>query len=156
MSVFATMVLSGPGIGCVAAGWIEQNRHLEWRWIQWIHVMCVHSPPFSCADRAVCHLYPCSRGMVQLARIIPHRRAYMHEGDPRGRAPDAAREEDAQGDQDPPLPRAYRGRACQPAHAHIHLVHTTHLCAALPAFPFTCCLLTVCRPPVHGACCCGV
>ncbi|RPD64469.1 MFS general substrate transporter [Lentinus tigrinus ALCF2SS1-7] len=39
MSVFATMVLSGPGVGCVAAGWIEQNSYMEWRWIQWIHVI---------------------------------------------------------------------------------------------------------------------
>ncbi|KAI0642409.1 MFS general substrate transporter [Trametes meyenii] len=39
MSVFAVMALTGPGIGCVASGWIEQNPHLEWRWIQWIHVI---------------------------------------------------------------------------------------------------------------------
>ncbi|TBU30598.1 MFS general substrate transporter [Dichomitus squalens] len=39
MSIFAVMVLSGPGIGCIAAGWIEQNPHLEWRWIQWLHVI---------------------------------------------------------------------------------------------------------------------
>ncbi|KAI0630775.1 MFS general substrate transporter [Trametes polyzona] len=39
MSLFAVMALTGPGVGCVAAGWIEQNRHLEWRWIQWVHVI---------------------------------------------------------------------------------------------------------------------
>ncbi|KAI0741993.1 MFS general substrate transporter [Daedaleopsis nitida] len=39
MSAFAVMVFSGPGIGCMAAGWIEQNAKLEWRWIQWIHVI---------------------------------------------------------------------------------------------------------------------
>ncbi|KAI0332771.1 MFS general substrate transporter [Cubamyces sp. BRFM 1775] len=39
MSLFAVMALTGPGVGCVAAGWIEQNPHLEWRWIQWIHVI---------------------------------------------------------------------------------------------------------------------
>ncbi|KAI0369756.1 MFS general substrate transporter [Pilatotrama ljubarskyi] len=39
MSIFAVMALTGPGIGCVAAGWIEQDRHLEWRWIQWVHVI---------------------------------------------------------------------------------------------------------------------
>ncbi|OSD05327.1 MFS general substrate transporter [Trametes coccinea BRFM310] len=39
MSLFATMALIGPGVGCVAAGWIEQNPHLQWRWIQWIHVI---------------------------------------------------------------------------------------------------------------------
>ncbi|KAI1791905.1 MFS general substrate transporter [Ganoderma leucocontextum] len=39
MSVFAVMALAGPGIGCVAAGWIEQNPHLEWRWIQWLHII---------------------------------------------------------------------------------------------------------------------
>ena len=44
MSVFAIMVLSGPGVGCLAGGWIEQNPHLGWRWIQWIHVMYVLTP----------------------------------------------------------------------------------------------------------------
>ncbi|OJT03339.1 hypothetical protein TRAPUB_6117 [Trametes pubescens] len=39
MSLFAIMALTGPGIGCVASGWIEQDPHLEWRWIQWIHVI---------------------------------------------------------------------------------------------------------------------
>ena len=53
MSVFAVMVLAGPGIGCLAAGWIEQNPHLEWRWIQWIHVMCAPDSVFShCARRS--------------------------------------------------------------------------------------------------------
>ncbi|RPD64468.1 MFS general substrate transporter [Lentinus tigrinus ALCF2SS1-7] len=41
MSVFATMALSGSGVGCVAAGWIEQTPHMEWRWIQWIHVIWI-------------------------------------------------------------------------------------------------------------------
>lgn len=41
MSLFAIMALTGPGIGCVASGWIEQDPRLEWRWIQWIHVMYV-------------------------------------------------------------------------------------------------------------------
>ncbi|KAI0831924.1 MFS general substrate transporter [Trametes gibbosa] len=39
MSLFAFLALIGPGVGCVAAGWIEQDPHLEWRWIQWIHVI---------------------------------------------------------------------------------------------------------------------
>ncbi|TFK90830.1 MFS general substrate transporter [Polyporus arcularius HHB13444] len=39
MSVFAIMIMAGPGLGCVASGWIEQNPHLHWRWIQWIHVI---------------------------------------------------------------------------------------------------------------------
>ncbi|KAI0700142.1 MFS general substrate transporter [Cerioporus squamosus] len=39
MSVFAIMIMAGPGLGCVASGWIEQNPHLQWRWIQYIHVI---------------------------------------------------------------------------------------------------------------------
>ncbi|KAI0793846.1 MFS general substrate transporter [Fomes fomentarius] len=39
MSAFAVMVLSGPGIGCIAAGWIEQAPRFGWRWIQWMHVI---------------------------------------------------------------------------------------------------------------------
>ena len=46
MSVFAIMALIGPGVGCTASGWIEQNPHLEWRWIQWIHVMYVGKTRF--------------------------------------------------------------------------------------------------------------
>ncbi|KAH9849849.1 MFS general substrate transporter [Lenzites betulinus] len=39
MSLFSVMALIGPGVGCAAAGWIEQDPRLEWRWIQWIHVI---------------------------------------------------------------------------------------------------------------------
>ncbi|GBE86348.1 MFS general substrate transporter [Sparassis latifolia] len=39
MSMFTTAAIGAIGLGPVASGWIEQNRHLEWRWIQWIHVI---------------------------------------------------------------------------------------------------------------------
>ena len=41
MSVFALIALGGTGFGPVYSGWIEMNPKLEWKWIQWIHMMQV-------------------------------------------------------------------------------------------------------------------
>jgi hypothetical protein len=43
MSIFTFIVIGSAGAGPVAAGWIEQNPHLRWRWIQWVTFMCVSS-----------------------------------------------------------------------------------------------------------------
>lgn len=42
MAFFALAAIGGTGLGPVGAGWIEMDPRLEWRWIQWIHFMCVH------------------------------------------------------------------------------------------------------------------
>lgn len=39
MSIFAFFALGGTGFGPVYSGWIEMNPKLEWRWIQWIHII---------------------------------------------------------------------------------------------------------------------
>lgn len=39
MAMFATAAIGATGLGCLAGGWVEQNAHMRWRWIQWIHVM---------------------------------------------------------------------------------------------------------------------
>ncbi|KAI0080216.1 MFS general substrate transporter [Panus rudis PR-1116 ss-1] len=39
MSLFAFSALAGTGFGPVFAGWIEMNPHLQWRWIQWLHLI---------------------------------------------------------------------------------------------------------------------
>lgn len=41
MAMFSFAAVGCTGVGAVAAGWIEQNPHLGWRWIQWVHFMCV-------------------------------------------------------------------------------------------------------------------
>lgn len=41
MSIYALVAVGGTGLGPLAAGWIEMNPHLQWRWIQWIHMMLV-------------------------------------------------------------------------------------------------------------------
>jgi hypothetical protein len=41
MSVFALIALGGTGFGPVYSGRIEMNPKLEWKWIQWIHMMQV-------------------------------------------------------------------------------------------------------------------
>ena len=43
MSIFALMAVGGTGFGPVYSGWIEMNPKLEWKWIQWIHMMQVIS-----------------------------------------------------------------------------------------------------------------
>jgi MFS family permease len=45
MSIFSIVALAGNGFGPLIGGWIEMNPRLEWRWIQWIQLMCV-PPPF--------------------------------------------------------------------------------------------------------------
>lgn len=49
MSIYALVAVGGTGLGPVAAGWIEMNPHLQWRWIQWIHMMSVSAPPIHCS-----------------------------------------------------------------------------------------------------------
>ncbi|KZS94443.1 MFS general substrate transporter [Sistotremastrum niveocremeum HHB9708] len=39
MSVFSLAAIGATGLGPVLGGLIEQNPHLQWRWIQWIHVI---------------------------------------------------------------------------------------------------------------------
>ena len=41
MSIFSLMAVGGTGFGPVYSGWIEMNFKLEWKWIQWIHMMQV-------------------------------------------------------------------------------------------------------------------
>lgn len=42
MSLFAVAAIGGTGFGPIYAGWVEMNPRLEWRWIQWIQMMCVN------------------------------------------------------------------------------------------------------------------
>lgn len=39
MALFSVAAMGGSGLGPVAAGWIEMNPHLGWRWIQWIQMI---------------------------------------------------------------------------------------------------------------------
>src|SRR5258707_11537833 len=43
MSIYSLAAVGGTGLGPVAAGWVEMNPRLQWRWIQWIHMMFVVS-----------------------------------------------------------------------------------------------------------------
>ncbi|KAJ2923131.1 hypothetical protein H1R20_g13963, partial [Candolleomyces eurysporus] len=42
MAFYSILAFSGNGVGTIAAGWIEANPKLEWKWIQWISMMFVH------------------------------------------------------------------------------------------------------------------
>ncbi|KAF9461065.1 MFS polyamine transporter [Collybia nuda] len=39
MAIFVFSFVGGTGLGPIAAGWVEMNPHLEWRWIQWFQMM---------------------------------------------------------------------------------------------------------------------
>ncbi|TFK52049.1 MFS general substrate transporter [Heliocybe sulcata] len=39
MSIFAFAAIASSGLGAACTGWIEQNPHLEWRWIQWVSLI---------------------------------------------------------------------------------------------------------------------
>ena len=41
MAIYSLLGIGGTGLGPVITGWIEMNARLQWRWIQWIHVMSV-------------------------------------------------------------------------------------------------------------------
>lgn len=52
MSLFSISALGATGLGAVAAGWIEENPDLQWRWIQWVSLMFAttsQSPFAACA-----------------------------------------------------------------------------------------------------------
>ncbi|KAA1468947.1 MFS general substrate transporter [Dentipellis sp. KUC8613] len=39
MAIYSVTALGGTSIGPIAAGWIDADPRLGWRWIQWIHVI---------------------------------------------------------------------------------------------------------------------
>ncbi|KAF7309402.1 MFS domain-containing protein [Mycena indigotica] len=39
MSIFTVTALASNGLGPLFSGWVEQNPRLEWRWIQYIHMI---------------------------------------------------------------------------------------------------------------------
>ncbi|KAJ7249547.1 major facilitator superfamily domain-containing protein, partial [Mycena haematopus] len=39
MAIFSVAALGGSGLGPLAAGWVETNPKLQWRWIQWIQMI---------------------------------------------------------------------------------------------------------------------
>ncbi|KAF8524182.1 major facilitator superfamily domain-containing protein [Gautieria morchelliformis] len=39
MSLFALSAIGSTGLGPVLAGWVQQNAQLQWRWIQWLHLI---------------------------------------------------------------------------------------------------------------------
>jgi hypothetical protein len=41
MALFTLIVIAATGLAPVYAGWIEINPNLEWKWLQWVHMMQV-------------------------------------------------------------------------------------------------------------------
>ncbi|OCF35086.1 hypothetical protein I316_03126 [Kwoniella heveanensis BCC8398] len=41
MSLFTLSVVAGPGLGAATMCWVEDNPHLEWRWIAWIQMIAL-------------------------------------------------------------------------------------------------------------------
>lgn len=52
MSIFSMSAMCAIGLAPIAAGWIEQNSELQWRWIQWISLMFV--PTFNLQLALMC------------------------------------------------------------------------------------------------------
>lgn len=46
MSTYSLLAFAGNGFGALVGGWTEANPKLEWRWIQWIHLVFVDLPCF--------------------------------------------------------------------------------------------------------------
>jgi hypothetical protein len=41
MALFTLIVIGATGLAPVYAGWIAINPNLEWKWLQWVHMMQV-------------------------------------------------------------------------------------------------------------------
>lgn len=41
MALFTLIVIGGTGLPPVYSGWIAINPNLEWKWLQWVHMMQV-------------------------------------------------------------------------------------------------------------------
>jgi hypothetical protein len=39
MALFTLIVIGATGLAPVYAGWIAINPNLEWKWLQWVHMM---------------------------------------------------------------------------------------------------------------------
>ncbi|KAF9461092.1 major facilitator superfamily domain-containing protein [Collybia nuda] len=39
MAIFSTLGIAANGMGAVAAGWVDMDTRLGWRWIQWLHLI---------------------------------------------------------------------------------------------------------------------
>ena len=39
MALFTLIVIGATGLAPVYAGWIAINPKLEWKWLQWVHMM---------------------------------------------------------------------------------------------------------------------
>ncbi|PPQ85275.1 hypothetical protein CVT25_010048 [Psilocybe cyanescens] len=39
MALYTLFAFMGNGVGAIVAGWVEENQRLQWRWIQWIHLI---------------------------------------------------------------------------------------------------------------------
>jgi hypothetical protein len=39
MALFTLIAIGGTGMGPVYAGWIAMDPKLEWKWVQWVHMM---------------------------------------------------------------------------------------------------------------------
>jgi hypothetical protein len=98
MSMFSVCAIGGTGIGPVVGGWIEANRHMGWRWIQWINVMydasaacwttrftCLGDSSSSGANLvAICLIMKETRSSIILTRLA--RKQRKETGDNRYRA----------------------------------------------------------------------
>ncbi|TDL23740.1 MFS general substrate transporter [Rickenella mellea] len=79
MSIFAMAAIGATGLGPAGAGWIEMDHKLEWRWIQWIHLI-VTAVYFAIMPFAMKE----TRSTVLLTRVA--RKMRRKTGDPRWRA----------------------------------------------------------------------
>ncbi len=86
MSIFAMAAIGATGLGPAGAGWIEMDRKLEWRWIQWIHLMYVHVIPYPPIETDM--------GSQSNRRLFRHH-AVCNEGDSEYSFTDACGEENA-------------------------------------------------------------
>lgn len=74
MAIFSLAAVGCTGLGAVVAGWVDMNKHMGWRWIQWLHLMYV--PPSSHP--------PSPSNIVRVPRVGAFPHSHPRRGAPNG------------------------------------------------------------------------
>ena len=113
MSLYSLCAIGSVGLGPVAAGWIEMNPRLQWRWIQWIHMMYVDM--FIVIMHTLTHMQPYGSHLS-----LDNRR---YEGNPFHHYSDAGGKEVTEGHRESSVSRPSGRRDRQCMDAALYLLH---------------------------------
>ena len=80
MALFTLIALGATGIGPAYAGWIEMNPKLEWKWVEWVHMMQVSCHLLKRTEKLT-DIYQDERSISYVAPIRHERNAFVDSFD---------------------------------------------------------------------------